>query len=178
MVISKLDRESDGWYRFNLNVGGFTIRNCRWHPPTRRILFPVRYDRSTPPRRHKVIYAYGAHVKRLRSLLESGQNRGPRDRRPCILKICNFRSSLESNRKLNSLREWLIFDFTVRGFTILGCRWLPDARSIQLPVTFYSEFPKRTFLKKPVVCAYGAHIKRLRIALEAAAPQRMAARAA
>ena len=74
MVIKKLVLKSDGWYRFNLNVGGFTIRNCRWHPPTRRIFFPRRYDLFGPRRPHRVIFAYGTQVKRLRNLLESGLN--------------------------------------------------------------------------------------------------------
>jgi hypothetical protein len=26
-------------------------------------------------------------------------------------------------------RLWIIFDFTVRGFTILGCRWQPQSDS-------------------------------------------------
>ena len=167
MVISKLTLDADGWHRFNLNVGGFTIRNCRWHPPTKRIFFPVRYDQFRH-KAQKVIFVYGAHVKRLRELLESGQTSLPRDRRPCLLKI----SSLKPGRYLSMKGEqWYLFNFTVRGFTILGCRWLPEFGSIQLPVTFYKDFVNDKVLKKPVVCAYGAHINRLRAALEAIHPK-------
>jgi hypothetical protein len=64
---------------------------------------------------------------------------------------------------------WLVFSFTVRGVTILGCRWRPQRGSIQLPVSFFLEDSGDRFrhVKKPVVCAYGAHIIRLRKALEA-----------
>jgi len=84
----------------------------------------------------------------------------PRDRRPCVLTIHGFgRSRYEEG--------WLIFDFTVRGFTILGCRWLPRQGSIQLPVTFSFDETTVRHVKKRVVCTYGSHIVRLRNALEA-----------
>lgn len=166
MVIKNLCEERKGWHRFNLNVGGFTIKNWRWHRPTRRIKFPIRYDRSSPPRRHEVIHAYGAQVMRLRALLESGQTRAPRDRRPCHFRIHRFRYDRYENR---NLQRWLIFDFTVRGFTILGCRWLPDTGSIQLPVSF--TYRPGGYSKRQIVCAFGAHINRLRKALEAALPK-------
>lgn len=61
---------------------------------------------------------------------------------------------------------WWIFKFTVRGFTILGCRWHPESGSVQLPVTFgVGQDGEPT--KRLVVRAYGAHILRLRAALEA-----------
>lgn len=166
MIIRKLRPHTDGWHCFNLNVGGFTIKNCRWNPRTKSILFPVRYDQGAPPRPHKVVFAYGAQVKRLRALLDSGQTRTPRDRRPCLLKIHSVKQSRFLNAKL---QQWLIFDFTVRGFTILGCRWLPETGSIQLPVTYFYGQPR--YFKRQVVCAYGAHINRLRKALEAALPR-------
>jgi len=63
--------------------------------------------------------------------------------------------------------DWLVFSFTVRGFTILGCRWQPKTGSIQLPVTFLNTSGLRwRQTKKSVVCAWGTHIKRLREALE------------
>ena len=65
-----------------------------------------------------------------------------------------------------------IFNFTVRSFTILGCRWQPESHSIQLPVscTFDESGigkPRGPWRKKQVVCAFGPHINRLRAALEA-----------
>jgi hypothetical protein len=153
-----------GGYRpFHLNVGGFTIKNCRWYVASRRILFPVRYDQRD--RRFRVVFAHGQQVRRLRDLLESGESQTPRDRQPCNLKI-RFLGRFNEWIILN--REWVIFNFTVRGFTILGCRWQPASGSIQLPVTFLpfdNHLLRRP--KKLVVCAFGAHIVRLRDALEA-----------
>lgn len=160
MKIRKRELLPKGWLRFNLNVGGFCIRGCRWHPATGRIFFPIRYDKRHV--RRKVIFVHGVLVKRLRGLLESGEIETPRDRRPCVLKIHGFGRS-------RSEEGWLIFNFTVRGFTILGCRWRPQRGSIQLPVSFSIEDSGAIFryIKKPVVCAYGADIVRLRKALEA-----------
>ena len=145
---------------FHLNVGGFTIKNCRWYPASARILFPVRYDKYR--HRHPVVFVHGCHLRPLRALLHSGSTQTPRDRRPCNLRI-HFRG-----RSRNEFREWRVFDFTVRGFTILGCRWQPDSGSIQLPVT-YLPLDNYNFQhsKKKVVCAFGAHIVRLRETLEA-----------
>jgi hypothetical protein len=159
----------------NLNVGGFTICNCRWYSNNRHILFPIRYDRNFSARAHRVVFAYGAQVKRLRGLLETGLERTPRDRRPCKLKIGSWVQNEESTEPPTPFRRriWVLFNFTVRGFTILGCRWNPESGSIQLPVTFRRirrTDPPR-YIKKPVVCAYGAHINRLRTALEAACPE-------
>jgi len=159
MKISKREMLPNDWQMFNLNVGGFCIKGCRWHPPTRRIFFPVRYDKQRY--RRKVVFAHGVLVKRLRGLLESGKTQTPRDRRPCVLKIRGFGRS-------RSEEGWLIFNFTVRGFTIRGCRWRPSRGSIQLPVTFFPpevSDNKVQEVKKAVVCAYGAHIVRLRKAL-------------
>lgn len=157
-------KEMVGPYRlFDLNVGGFTIKNCRWYVRSRRILFPVRYDQRN--RRFRVVFAYGWHVRPLRDLLESGNTKTPRDRRLCNLRI---RFLGRWNEWAIHNREWLIFNFTVRGFTILGCRWQPASGSIQLPVTFlpFDDHLRRR-PKKRVVCAFGAHIVRLRQALEA-----------
>jgi hypothetical protein len=62
----------------------------------------------------------------------------------------------------------MIFSFTVRGFTIIGCRWQLATGSIQLPVTFYFDENPGTveYRRKQVVCAYGAHINRLSKALQ------------
>lgn len=158
MTVSKLVQQADGWTRFNLNVGGFTIKNCRWHPQRRAIRFPVRYDRGG--RRHNVIRAWGTHVIRLRELLESGQTASKRDRRRCEFRI----RPVGLSRERYGLINWLIFNFTVRGFTTLGCRWQPETGSVQLPVTFFPQSGRR--VKKRVVCAWGAHIKRLQQALQ------------
>lgn len=158
MKINKKQMLPNGWQKFNLNVGGFCVRGCRWRPATRRIFFPLRYDKRR--NRRRVIFAHGALVKRLRDLLESGQMGTPRDRRPCVLRIHGFGRSRNEE-------GWLVFDFTVRGFTILGCRWRPQRGSIQLPVTFHFDEAKVRYVKKRVVCAYGSHIVRLRKALEA-----------
>jgi hypothetical protein len=56
----------------------------------------------------------------------------------------------------------------VRGFAIPGCRWQPQSNSIQLPVTFFFDEHKPGYRRRAVVCAFGAHIARLREALEAA----------
>src|ERR1700676_3306637 len=122
MKINKRERLPNGWQKFNLNIGGFCIRGCRWNPYSRRVFFPVRYDRSR--RRYKVVFAHGVLVKRLRALLESGETEMPRDRRPCVLRIKGFGRSRSED-------GWLIFDFTVRGIKILGCRWRPSRGSIQ-----------------------------------------------
>jgi hypothetical protein len=144
---------------FHLNVGGFTIKNCRWFPGSRSIRFPVRYDKRRV--RHPVVHVHGWQLRPLRQLLDSGGTETPRDRRPCNFKIhfcgCSRRE----------YPEWRIFDFTVRGFTILGCRWQPSSGSIQLPVTFAFDLNRLRHAKKRVVCAHGPHINRLRRALEA-----------
>jgi hypothetical protein len=157
-------KNSVGRYRpFDVNVGGFTIKNCRWYVASRRILFPVRYDQRG--RRFGVVFAYGQQIRRLRDLLESGENQTPRDRRPCTLKV-RFLGAWNEWTILR--REWVIFNFTVRGFTILGCRWQPASGSVQLPVTFLPFDPStQRQPKKRVVCAYGSHFVRLRKALEA-----------
>lgn len=160
MKVTNGMEQPNGWIRFHLSVGGFVIKNCRWHEPSGRIFFPRRYDIRKYP--HRVVFAYGAQVKRLRDLLLSGEAATPRDRRPCVLKIHGFGESYGEEGQL-----WLIFDFTVRGFTILGCRWQPDSGSIQLPVTFTFDDQKIKYAKKQIVCAYGAHINRLRGYLEA-----------
>jgi hypothetical protein len=159
LKISNIIELPNDWRRFDLNVGGFTIRGCRWHVPRRRIVFPSRYTRRRL--RRYVIRVHGRLVMRLRALLESGQAETPRDRTPCILRI---RFMGVSDERL----QWIIFDFTVRGFTILGCRWQRDTGSIQLPVSFnlYSQGRSFRYTKKPVVCAFGAHINRLRKALD------------
>jgi hypothetical protein len=163
MKISKMRDRSGGWKSFSLNVGGFTIRDCRWNARTRRVVFPLRY--GTRGSRREVVYAHGMLVLRLRRLLESGETETPRDRRPCTLRIHELHPS-------DSRRDWYVFNFTVRGFTILGCRWKPATGSIQLPVTFFGYDTRRLrYRRRPVVCAYGAHINRLRRALEACAPE-------
>jgi hypothetical protein len=149
----------DSRRRFDLNVGGFTIKRCCWNSASRRVSFPVRYDRKG--RRHRVIFAHGVLVKRLRELLEAGEAALPRDRRPCKLTI-HFRGWSRTEGK----HTWMIFDFTVRGFTILGCRWHCESGSIQLPVTFFRNTGGYSWNRRQVICAYGAHINRLRRALE------------
>ena len=108
------------------------------------------------------MFVHGKLVNALRSVLESGETAGPRDRRPCLLKV-RFLGSSRSEGP-----DWQVFDFTVRGFTILGCRWQLSTGSVQLPVTFFlNETPgQQGYVKKRVVCAYGAHIVRLQHALE------------
>jgi len=159
--ISKLTASGGNRHRFHLNVGGFTVKNCRWNSASGRIFFPMRHDQNNG--RHRVVFAYGAHVNRLRQLLESGETALPRDRRPCTLKI-RFLGWSPHEWPV----RWMIFNFTVRGFTILGCRWQPSTGSVQLPVTFYfCQIPGQVgFRKRLLVCAYGAHINRLRQALE------------
>jgi hypothetical protein len=161
MKVRKLIDLPYDWRRFNLNVGGFTIKGVRWYPPTGQIVFPVRYSRNQIV--YDVVHAYGRQVMRLRELLESGQMAAPRDRRPCKLTIW-FRGRSRRERE----QGWFVFDFTVRGFTILWCRWQPASGSIQLPVTFFDDDENDRYVKKRVVTAYGAHILRLRRALEEA----------
>jgi hypothetical protein len=163
MKIKRLRLESESVWKFDLNVGGFTIKNCRWRLAGRQILFPVRYDHYH--RRHRVVRASGMLVQRLRDLMESGNSETPRDR--TAIKFNPRFLGRTSHERL----EWIIFNFTVRGFRILGCRWQPESRSIQLPVTFFFSEVRLGLVKKPVVCAYGAHIVRLQKALEAKAQQ-------
>ena len=167
MIIKKLRSSGNGLHRFDLSIGGFVVKNCRWYPSRRQILFPLRYDKHG--RVYRVVFTHGAQVKRLRALLESGQGRTPRDRRPCELAIRPRFISQEGRF------DWYLFDFTVRGFAILGCRWQPDTGSIQLPVTFRWYKGKKGlyesgYRKTPVVCAYGAHVNRLRAALATRCP--------
>lgn len=177
MKIKRFRPDKNGWFRFNFNIGGFTIKACRWHPRTRRIFFPLQYRKWTRKYSWKTVFTYGAQVKRLRNLLESnfdrlretGECEARRNRKPCLLKIhWNFGISKETNKD-GRRRDWIIFDFTVRGFKIMGSRWDPVSGSIQLPAT-YLNGSKNRLVKKPIVCAYGAHINRLRVALEAAIP--------
>jgi hypothetical protein len=158
MKITDMAQEADGCRRFNLSIGGFVVKNCRWHGPSGIVLFPLRYD--TFGDAHRVIFAHGAQVKRLRDLLVSGELAEPRDRRPCILRVRILGQSHSEDE------QWLIFNFTVRGFSILGCRWQPHRGSIQLPVSFHFDERILRYRKKRVVCSFGAHIVRLRRALE------------
>src|SRR5690348_12272961 len=105
-------KESNKCWKFDLDVGGFTIRRCRWYPGTRQILFPKR--RGTWFGSFPVVFAHGAQVARLRDLIESGQYEAPRDRRPCTLKI---RLIADAH---GGWPKWIIFNFTVRGFHIMG----------------------------------------------------------
>jgi len=159
MKIKRLVPRGEGRWQFDLNVGGFNIRGCWWYEFTGQIVFPRRYSRSGA--RFRVVFAHGRRVQQLRELLESGLMEAPRDRRPCTLKV-RFRG--QSRREYG----WWVFDFTVRGFTILGCRWHPDSGSIQLPVTF-GWLPNDEPVTTRVVRSYGAHVNRLRVALEAKA---------
>ena len=163
MKVKQLVQQPNGWTRFHLSVGGFVIKNCRWRPSSGQIFFPLRYDKGQHP--HTVVSAHGSRVKRLRELLESGKTETPRDRTPCTLKIHGFGAGELSE---DILQNWLIFDFTVRGFKIIGCRWLPGSGSIQLPVSFSVQFNGQEvrWRKKQVVCAFGPHINRLRAAVE------------
>jgi hypothetical protein len=163
MKVARVVAEQNGWCRFDLSVGGFVVKNCRWHEPTRWVSFPRRYDKRG--RRYPIVFAHGAQVNRLRDLLESGEEATPRDRRPCALKIHPLGWSHGENN------EWLIFNFTVRGFTILGCRWQPESNSVQLPVTFAWDDNRGRYQKKQVVCAFGPHINRLRKALQVTVPE-------
>ena len=160
MKIKELTALGGPWHRFHLNVGGFTIKNCHWNSDSGYIRFPKRYDRNGG--RHSVVFVRGAHVNRLRQLLASGETTLPRDRRPCTLRIHFLGWSPRE------WPQWMIFNFTVRGFTILDCRWQPQTGSIQLPVTFYlCQNPGQVgYKKRLLVCVYGAHINRLRHALE------------
>jgi hypothetical protein len=160
MKITNVIQKRGPWRRFDLNVGGFTVKKCYWNSASGQILFPERYDRDG--HRHRVVFVHGAHVNRLRNLLESGQLALPRDRRPCKLRVRFLGWSPHEWPE-----RWMIFGFTVRGFTILGCRWQPASGSIQLPVTFYfDQTPGKVgYRRKQIVCAYGAHINRLRNAL-------------
>ena len=159
MKIKKLTEEQPGCRRFDINTGGFTIKNCRWRVSSGQICFPQRHDRQGG--KHRVVFAHGTVVNQIRGLLQSGECETPRDRRPCTFNI-HF---LGLSR--GTWPPWTIFKFTVRGFTILGCRWERTSGSIQLPVTFFFDSGASMFRKKRVVCAYGAHIDRLRRALEA-----------
>jgi hypothetical protein len=150
MTITKRFATGKGWEKFNLNVGGFVIKNCRWKPKTGAIAFPKRRDKRG--RWKMVVHAYPPFLKQLRALLQLGQSRTPRDRRKCTLTIHRL-------RQLNN--GWCVFGFTVRSVTIWGCRWDPLNRSIQLPITFLSNGMR----KKRVVHAPGVHILRLRAAL-------------
>jgi len=159
--VKNMRQESNECWKFDLDVGGFTIRRCRWYPGSRQILFPKRCARATGSH-FPVVFAHGAQVARLRDLVESGQFEAPRNRQPCILKI---RLITEAN---DGCPQWMIFNFTVRGFHIIGCRWQPATGSIQLPVTYVFNENRIPYIKVKmrVVCAYGAHINRLRAALE------------
>lgn len=157
MKITKLTRIGPQRYTFHLNVGGFTIKNCQWYPSRRQIRFPRRYDQHGG--RHDVVFVYGMLVRRLRDLLNSGQLELPRDRRPCTLRI-------RIRGRTREMPPWVIFSFSVRGFTILGCRWQSATRSIQLPVSYFFDAGRPCWRKRRVVCAFGAHINRLRRAVE------------
>ena len=36
MKVTNLVQQPRGWTRFHLSVGGFVVKNCRWHGPTGR----------------------------------------------------------------------------------------------------------------------------------------------
>jgi hypothetical protein len=148
--IKGLTPDRNGWMRFDLNVGGFIIKNCRWKPSTGAIAFPQRRTRRGTWK--GVVYAPGIYVMQLHLLLGSGQVKTPRDRTACTLKIHNLKAVAGG---------WYVFGFTVRGITIWGCRWHPFQRSIQLPISYAGLMNS----KRRVVNAPGAHVNRLRKAL-------------
>ena len=42
MKVTRLVPERNGWRRFDLSIGGFVVKSCRWHAPTRwNILSPA-----------------------------------------------------------------------------------------------------------------------------------------
>jgi hypothetical protein len=155
MSIKKLRPSGNGWMRFDLNVGGFLVRGWKWKVQTGAISPPQR--RTSNGNWRPVVKVYAPFLRVLRNLLNSGQASTPRNRLPCTLRI----------RHLRPLKTgWWVFGFTVRGLTILGCRWEPTLRSIQLPISYrflvYTIAGRR---KRRVVLAPGVHINRLRASL-------------
>jgi hypothetical protein len=153
MTVSKIRDVGNGRSIFNLNVGGFCIRNCKWKRKSNQVTFPVRRNRLG--QWQLVIKAHGRYVRVLQQLLVTGRSRSPRDRRPCKLAIHRLRQRGGG---------WYIFEFTVRGFTVCNSRWQPRSGAIHLPVTFLGPFNKQGITKR-VVTAYGVHVNRLRTAL-------------
>jgi hypothetical protein len=157
MSVSNFRPSGKGWLLFDLNVGGFLIRGCRWKPQTGAISFPLRKDRKGW---HIVVQVSKPFLKQLRVLLASGQLKTPKDRSPCILKIHRLREVRD---------QWFVFGVTIRGsVTIWSWRWQPLSGSIQPPITYF-EGPRGMdwwyWPKRRVVTAPGVAINRLRAAV-------------
>jgi len=151
MTITQPVAAGGGWLKFDVNVGGFEIRGCTWHPATNRLRFPRRRKHPGSNSWKTVVRPSAAFVKRLKELLKAGQLKTNRDRSSCVLTILGVE---------DVGRGWVKFGFKVRGVKIFGCRWNPSCGSIQFPITYLASGKK-----KRVVHARGAHVVRLLEAL-------------
>jgi len=153
MTITTPASAGGGWLKFDLNVGGFEIRGCTWHPATNKPRFPRR--RKCPGSKIwiPVIRAPKGFVRQLKELLNSGQLEMDRDRTPRVFRIFDLR---------NVGGLWFVFGFEIQGLKFLWCRWNPENGSIQFPITFLAG----TGYKKRVVHASGPHVLKLREAVE------------
>jgi hypothetical protein len=151
MTISQPVAAGGGWFKFDVNVGGFEIRGCTWHPATNRLRFPRRRRYPGSNSWRTVVRPSAQFVKRLKELLKAGQLKTKRDRSPCVLTILGVQALGDG---------WFKLGFKVRGVRIMGCRWAPSCGSIQFPITYLASGKK-----KRVVHAKGAHVVRLLKAL-------------
>jgi hypothetical protein len=153
MKITQPVSAGGGWLKFDVNVGGFLIRGCTWHPGTGRLRFPRRRKWPRSDIWLGVVRAPKGFVARLKQLLASGQLEAKRDRSPRAFKIVYLKS-------IGGF--WFTFGFQVRGVTIRGCRWSPEHGCIQFPITYRAN----DNCKKRVVHATGPHVIALREALK------------
>jgi hypothetical protein len=172
MNINQLRPDRKGRQKFDLNVGGFTIKGCKWHSGRGSISFPARY--SLQGKRYGVIWASDEEVKKLRSLLESCKKRGPNEENVSPLTILPLRWIKQPPKWDGACwveREWLIFSFALNGFEVRGCRWNPQSGDIRMPVTFHpkAHMYRRRYCRRvrQVVTADRAHKELLIEALEA-----------
>src|SRR5580704_15820365 len=157
--MNQLRPDRKGWQRFSLNIGGFTIKGCKWHSQRNSIRFPARY--TSQRKRYDVIWTNGDQCKNLRALLESGKKRGPKDDCASPFTIQPFRWVKESRRWDGTewvQREWLLFSFSLNGFKISGAWWEPQSGHIKMPVTILPRgyrFRGRYFRRKRQVVVAG-----------------------
>jgi hypothetical protein len=162
MTVTKPIPTKGGWLKLDVNVGGFEIKGCTWHPATGRLRFPRRRKNPDSKTWITVVRAPKGFIKTLKALLQSGQLETKRDRSPRVFRIFGLRRVADF---------WFVFGFEVRGVQILWCRWNPERGSIQFPITYLPGTGDKRFSEispniKRVVHAKGPHVLRLREALE------------
>jgi hypothetical protein len=91
MTISTPVSAGGGWLKFDLNVGGFKIRGCTWHPATDRLRFPRRHRWPRSKQWMAVVRAPQPFVKRLKRTAPSRTARNQAGPESVLLEVLGLR---------------------------------------------------------------------------------------